>query len=230
MLCGASYLAGEIEKRGALGKPLLIPRADIACPLSDAVTLSEVLAAKSAHPEALIVADIRASCEIKEVADLEISSQNARQLLAQTGERPIIALPGPHLADLAGFGARVVNRWPRAVCQVHEQALPEELAAAQSAHPGAIVAAHSLAHPGVLARADFIGDSAAICHFCAQSPAHEFIVVAESGLADYLTETLPGKVFHETEAEIFCPNMKLTNLKSIITCLEEFQQQHRERN
>lgn len=219
MLCGPSYLPGEIERRGGPGKPLLIPRADLACPLCDAVTPAEVLAARALHPEALIVADIRAGRDIKEAADLEITPQNARELLAATGGRPLIVLPGPHLADQAGFGGQVVKRWPKAVCQVHELALPEELAVAKAQWPRAVVAVHSLSHPGVLAQADFRGDSSALYRFCAESPATEFIIVCESGLIEYLIETLPNKTFHETEAEIFCPNMKLTNLKAIIAAL-----------
>lgn len=228
LICGPSYLMGEITQRGGL-KKILIPRADLACPLSDAVTLDEVMAAKAAHPGALIVADIRAAQEIKAIADLVITPANAREKLAGTGGRQLIVLPGAQLADQAGFSGQVVGRWAKAICAVHELALPEDLAAAKELWPQAVVAVHSLSHPGIIAQADFAGDSSALYRFCAESAAREFIIVSESGLIEYLAETLPDKIFHETEAEIFCPNMKLTNLKSIITCLEDFQQNQKAR-
>ncbi len=221
MLCGPSYLPGEIERRGGLGKTILIPRADLACPLSDAVSLAEVLAAKSARPDALVVADIRAGKEIKDIADLHISPDTAREILAATGDRPLIALPWPRLADQAGFASRVAGRWPKALCQVHELATLEEVSAAKESYPQALVAAHSLCRPEIIALADFSGDSEALYNFCAESAEGEFILVAESGLIEYLAETLPQKNFREA-SEIFCPNMKLTGLKTIIACLENY--------
>ncbi|UQZ89106.1 hypothetical protein C4J81_07805 [Deltaproteobacteria bacterium Smac51] len=229
MVCGASYMLGEIERRGGLCKPLLVPRLDISCPLSDAVSLDEVKEARLRHPDALIVVDIRASREIKELADLEINPSNAREVLASTNGRPLIALPGPQLVDQSGFGSQVVNRWDKAVCKVHELALPEELAAAKQAWPEALAAVHSLCRPDLLPMADFVGDSSAIRRFCSESSASEFIILSETGLAGYLAESMPEKIFYETEAEIFCPNMKLTNLKSIINCLEDFQERRQSR-
>ncbi len=221
MVCGASYMATEIERRGPK-TALLTPRADLSCPLAEAVTREDVLEAKRLHPEALVAADLKVPPELRELADLEISPATVHAKLAAANGQELIVLPGAHLADWAGFGSQVVHRWPRAICQVHELATAEDLAEARQEHPGAVIAVHLLARAEVRAMADFIGDSAALRRFCAASPAAEFILVSEAGLAEYLTETLPGKTFHETAAEIFCPNMKLTTLKSMITRLEEY--------
>ena len=221
MVCGASYMAVEIERRKPRAQ-LLVPRADLSCPLAEAVSLAEVEEAKKLHPEALVVADIKVAPEIRDLADLEISPATVKEALARTEGRELIVLPGPQLADWAGFGDQIVHRWGKAVCQVHELALPEELAAAKAEHPAAKVAAHVLARPELLTMADFVGDSADIHQFCAASGAKEFIVVSEAGLAEFLTSSMPDKTFYETEAEIFCPNMKLTNLRSMITRLEQY--------
>lgn len=221
MVCGASYMTAEIERRGPK-VTLLIPRSDLSCPLAEAVTREEVLEAKRLHPEALVAADLKVPPELRELADLEISPATVHEKLAATKGRGLIVLPGAQVADWAGFGDRVVHRWPRAVCQVHELATADDLAEARREYPGAVVAVHLLARPEVRAQADFVGDSAALRRFCAESPASEFIIVSEAGLAEYLAETLPGKTFHETAAEIFCPNMKLTTLKSMVARLEEY--------
>ena len=221
MVCGASYMAVEIERRQPRAK-LLVPRTDLSCPLAEAVSLAEVEAARKLHPEALVVTDVKVAPEIRAIADLEISPATVRAVLAATNGRELIVLPGPQLADWAGFGGQVVHRWPKAVCQVHELARPEELAAAKAEHPQAKAAVHLLSLPALWPMADFVGDSAGIHRFCVESRASEFIIVSEAGLAEFLTSSLSGKIFYETEAEIFCPNMKLTNLKSMVNRLEQY--------
>jgi len=221
MVCGASFMTMEIMRR-RLKIPLLTPRHDLSCPLAEAVSRDEVLAARSEFPKALVVADIKVAPEIRALADLEISPATARADLAAAVSRELIVLPGAHLADWAGFGSQVVKRWPRAICQVHELALLEDLDQAKAEHPGATAAVNLLCRPEVKAGADFVGDSAGIRQFCVESPRSEFIIVSEAGLAEYLAKTLPNKRFYETEAEIFCPNMKLTTLKSMVERLEEY--------
>ena len=221
MVCGASFMIADIERRGVKGA-LLVPRCDLSCPLAEAVTPEEVLAAKRLYPEALIVADIKVNPEILAAADLVITPATAAEQLAATEGRQLIALPGPQVVDWAGYGGQVVNRWAKAVCRVQELALPEELAAARKEHPAAIVVAHYLTRPEIQANADFTGDSAAIRRYCAESNCQEFIVVTETGLAEYLSSAMPDKTFYETEAEIFCPNMKLTTLKTMAARLEQY--------
>jgi quinolinate synthase len=215
LVCGASFMTEALVARGP---EILVPRTDLSCPLAEAVSPEEVKEARGRFPQALIVVDMKARPEIKALADLEISPATAAEQLARLGGAPILALPGPHLAEWAGF--EVVWRWPRAVCQVHELATAEDLAQARDLHPGATVAVNLLGRPEVRAAADFVGDSAGISRFCSESRARDFIIVSEAGLAEFLTLARPGKNFYETEAEIFCPNMKLTNLKAVIECLK----------
>ena len=219
MVCGASFMLDELASQ-PLAAELLIPRRDISCPLAEAVSDEEVLAARERHPAALVAADLKARPALRAQADLVISPATAKTRLAAAGGVELIALPGPQVADWAGFGPQVVHRWPRAVCQVHELALAEDLAKAQAEHPTALTAANLLCRPEVQALADFVGDSAALRDYCLASPAAEFILVCEAGLAEYLAETRPDRAFYETEAEIICPNMKLTTLKSMIDRLE----------
>lgn len=221
MVCGACFMAEEILNRN-IGRPLLQPREDLSCPLAEAVSLEEVLAIKKLNPEAVVVADMKARPEILALAEVKISPATAAEILDGLGSREVIALPGPQLVEWAGFGHLISARWPKAVCQVHELALKDDLAKAREEHPEAKVAVNLLCRPEVRAGADFVGDSAAIRNYCREANAREFIVVSEAGLAEYLAETLPDKLFHETEAEIFCPNMKLTTLKSMIDRLEKF--------
>jgi len=215
MICGASFMVEAVLAGGPRAE-IWTPRTDLACPLADAVSPEEVREAKRRFPQARVVVDMKARPEIRALADLEISPATAAEKLAGLDGAPVLALPGPQLVDWAGFGAQVVWRWPRAVCQVHELATLPDLAEARARHPGASVAVNLLCRPEVRAEADFVGDSAGLSRFCSESRALDFIIVSEAGLAEYLATSRPGKNFYETEAEIFCPNMKLTNLKALI--------------
>ncbi|MDL2259616.1 quinolinate synthase NadA [Deltaproteobacteria bacterium OttesenSCG-928-K17] len=224
MVCGASFMADEIRQR----RPsinLLTPRDDLSCPLAEKVTAAEVAQAKAKHPDALVAADMKITADLRPLVDVFISPATINDLLKREPTRPLIALPGAQLCDWAGLGERIVHRWPQAVCQVHELALAEDLIQAKEEHPEALVAVNLLCRPEVRALADFVGDSEGLFNFCAQR-SREIIVVSEAGLAEYLSETFPDKIFHETEAEIFCPNMKLTTLKSMIARLEQFAGLH----
>lgn len=221
MLCGASFMADEIRRQG-IAADLLVPRDDLSCPLADAVGPDELREIKKLNPQALVAADMKARPEVRALADIEISPATVKKVLGGLKGRPIIALPGPQLPDWASLGHLIAVRWPKAVCQVHELASIDDFKKARLEFPAAKTAVNLLCRPELIAEADFSGDSAAIADFCRSSPAQEFIIVSEAGLAEYLTETMPDKIFHETEAEIFCPNMKLTTLKSMIDRLEKY--------
>ncbi|MDR2934953.1 MAG: quinolinate synthase NadA, partial [Candidatus Adiutrix sp.] len=125
LVCGASFMAEAILARGPRAE-ILVPRDDLSCPLAEAVSLEELRAARHRFPRAMVVADMKARPEIRALADLEISPATAAEQLAGLGGASILALPGPQLADWAGFGAQVAWRWPRAVCQVHELATADD--------------------------------------------------------------------------------------------------------
>ena len=220
MLCGASFMADEV-KRLMPNRLLLIPRGDLSCPLADMVGAEEVREARRQHPEALVVGDMKVSAEVRPLADIIVSPSTIHKELLGN-KRGLIMLPGAQLADWAGLGGQVVHRWERATCQVHELALSEDVLQAKTLYPQAKVLVNLLCLPEVRALADFVGDSSALRNYCLQSSDTTFIVVSEAGLAEYLAELMPHKQFHETEAEIFCPNMKLTTLKTIIVRLEKY--------
>jgi quinolinate synthase len=223
MICGASFML-EAVQAGRPRAEILTPRTDLSCPLAEAVSPEEVREARRCFPQARVVVDLKARPEIRLMSDLEISPATAAEQLAKLDGAPVLALPGPHLVDWAGFGAQVAWRWPQAVCQVHELATAADLTEARDRHPGALVAVNLLCRPELRAAADFVGDSAGLYRFCTESPARDFIIVSEAGLAEFLALARPDKNFYETEAEIFCPNMKLTNLKAVIDCLKALEE------
>jgi quinolinate synthase len=219
LLCGVSFMAETIERlRPELN--VLVPRKDATCPFSETVTSNAVWEIRRRDPRALIVADAKAPEAVKELADalmpIDIDPCHWNN---KNHNRHLYVLPGQN-----NLGHdEVSNRLSGGVCQVHWQVEVETLAETMKARPEALVAVNVLCRDEVKARADKVGDSQAIWDFCAESEAREFIVVAEVGLAESLALTFSHKRFYDPGTEIFCPNMKLTNLRDMIAALESYQ-------
>ncbi|MDR1084742.1 MAG: quinolinate synthase NadA [Deltaproteobacteria bacterium] len=219
VLCGVDFMAETISSlRPELN--ILIPRHDAACPYSETVSPRTVWEIRRDDPKAFIVAQAKAPREVKELADSLMPDDLTPDFwYDKVHDNHLYILPGR-------IGERAENSFSGSrgsVCQVHWQVEVSHVAQAKKEHPEALVAANVLCQPEVLAMADKIGDSQALWEFCGHHSALEFIVVAEMGLAESLGQTFGHKKFYEPEVEIFCPNMKLTNLKDLITVLESFQ-------
>jgi quinolinate synthase len=212
LLCGVSFMTETIGRLRP-GLNVLVPRADAGCPFSEAVAANAVWEIRQRDPKALVVADAKAPGAIKDLADalMPIDADQSYWNNRDQNQRLYI------LPDQGDQGH------PPCVCQVHWQVELAALAQAKRDWPKALVAANVLCRDEVKARADKVGDSQAIWEFCGESPNDEFIVVAETGLAESLALTYRHKRFYDPGVEIFCPNMKLTNLRDLISALESYQ-------
>jgi quinolinate synthase len=217
MVCGVGFMVGAMESlRPDLS--FLVPRGDAGCPMSDPVGSQAVFAARaliSGGPPPLVVADIKASREVRELSDVALSDELWSP--DPNEKRPVVVLPALSSGDPGLFPH---FQHPGAQCQVHGQVQPEAVMEAMEEHAPVLVAANSLCGPEVRALADFSGDSQSIFDWCASMPGGRFLVIAESGLVETLAEAFPESLFFETRTEIFCPNMKLANIKDVLAALE----------
>ncbi|MDR1308461.1 MAG: quinolinate synthase NadA [Deltaproteobacteria bacterium] len=214
MICGVEFLAQAIGRlRPDL--PILVPRRDAGCPFSQTVGPGEVDLLRREHPGCLLVADLKASGPVRDLCDLSLDVPGGWPVSA-AGETVLVlpALSAGNPAAMDHMG------WPGALCQVHFQITAGEVEETLRALPGARLAVNSLCRPEVRRMADFVGDSQSIHDYCRRAPRGEYLIVCESGLAESLRLSFPEGRFLETETEIFCPNMKLTNIKDMLACLE----------
>jgi quinolinate synthase len=219
MVCGVDFLTQTLERL----RPdlvILTPRLDADCPFSRTVGPGEVALARQNRPDTLLAADIKASGEVRDLCDLEIGTfgEFHPEILSQSlPNRHITVLPALSAGDPTALPH---GQWPGAACQVHLQVTAADVEAALKSLPGARVAANSLCRPEVRRLAEAVGDSQTIFEACQRAPKGDWLVICESGLVETLRQTLPESRFFETEVEIFCPNMKLTNIKDMLRCLE----------
>jgi quinolinate synthase len=218
LVCGVSFMRAAMERlRPDL--EILVPRADAGCPLSDPVGAAAVSAIRAAADPfglpPMIVADVKASAEVRDLADIVLYSEP----LWPEGwtRRPVHVLPTLSAGDPAKTPH---GEAPGAVCQVHRQVEAEAVREARGRQAPVLVIANSLCRPEVRAMADHVGDSQSIWDWCAAKRGERFLVVAESGLVESLSEAFPESRFIETGTEVFCPNMKLVNIKDALAALE----------
>jgi quinolinate synthase len=216
---------------------ILVPRNDALCPFSEMADLRLLKTLREREPDSHISAGLKASADVKPYCDSIVALDYYPGLQGS----PDKALPadfappaaGPPndikkeiitLPSLKGADGRVKKplRDLAPSCQVHAQVASEEISTLKRLHPGAIVLANSLCSESLLELADFSGDSDALLEYARRSSCLEFIVVSETGLLEILMELCPDKIFHEPLTEMFCPNMKLTNIKDILAVLEAY--------
>jgi quinolinate synthase len=219
MVCAVGFLSDAVARlRPDL--PVLVPRADAGCPLSQRADAALAAAVRLRARGARLCAGPKCEGGVLGHCDTIMSLNPETGFFELPGGRDTVVLPTLRSPDGT---LRESLRDIAPECQVHALAGPAEVLSERGRHPGALVLLNSLAGEEARAAADFSGDSDALFGFAASSEAREFVVLAEAGLAESLSLAFPGKAFHEPGVEIFCPNMKLTNIKDLLAALEAHQ-------
>ncbi len=116
-------------------------------------------------------------------------------------------------------GRKNIKIWQGSLHRARDLSRAASLTEAKHDHPEAKIVAHPECPPQVLALADFIGSTSAIIQWCANSDAHEFIVMTESGVKFTLGRQSPAKKFYFVANENCncseCPYMKLNTLEKL---------------
>jgi quinolinate synthase len=89
-------------------------------------------------------------------------------------------------------------------------------------HPDAMVIAHPECRPAVLDMADAVRSTEGMINFAKESDITEFIIATEKEMVYRLHKLIPDKVFYPLPG-VTCPNMKKTNLRSVVNALEKMQ-------
>jgi quinolinate synthase len=177
---------------------------------------------KARNPDAAVVCYINSPVEVKAVSDVCVTSSNAARIIAGLPQDRIIFLPDQNLS------AYVASRCPGkefipypGYCIVHDRVMPEEIQELKTRHPDAPVAAHPECRRGALALADFVGSTAGILRYAAESPAEEMIIVTEEGIRYDLEQQSPSKRFYfPGRVPMICENMKKTGIEHVMWALE----------
>src|SRR5512145_294778 len=215
VFCGVHFMA---ESAAILSpdKRVLLPRLDAGCPMADMITADDLARYRAKNPDAVVVAYVNTSAEVKALSDVCCTSGNAVNVVRSVPPgREIFMVPDRNLAHyVAKVSGRRISWWD-GYCPTHERLTVEACARAKEANPGALLVVHPECRPQVVAMADAVLSTSGMYGYCRRSEAKEFIVGTEMGILYRLRKENPGKKFHLASRALICPNMKLTTLEDV---------------
>jgi quinolinate synthase len=240
VFCGVHFMA-ETAKILSPDKRVLMPDLNAGCPMADFVTGDSLRRVKATMPDAVVVAYVNSTADVKAESDICCTSSNAVRVVESVPrDRPILFVPDRNLAKYAaertgrsfrglsspstsGDAGEIVA-W-EGYCYVHDDLVLEELAEARRAHPNAKVVIHPEARRDLLEQADFVVSTSGMVDLARDHD--ELIIGTERGLIDRLHQIHPGKTLVPLSRAAICGNMKVNTLAKLAWCLDHEQHEVR---
>lgn len=221
VFCGVKFMA-ETAKILSPEAVVLHPNPNSGCPMADMADSAAVAAYRKAHPDTVIVAYVNTTAATKTHVDICCTSGNAEKVIASIPkEKRILFLPDANLGrNLEKKLNRPMELWP-GFCPTHNRILPERIAAARAAHPGAAVLVHPECLPATVALADRALSTGGMLEFVRESVETEFVIGTETGILYRMKKENPEKNFYPLEPEPICPNMKKITLEDVLFALQD---------
>lgn len=192
--------------------------------MADMINVDKLRNLKRLHPKAPVVCYVNTSAAIKAESDICCTSANAVKVVDSLPDKEIIFIPDKFL------GMYVQGKLPEkklilfeGYCPTHAKILPEHIAQAKAAHPGAPVLVHPECRPETILAADTALSTEGMIKYVKESPDKEFLIGTETGIIHRLEKENPGKKFYPVTELAICPNMKLITLEKVLWALEEMQ-------
>ena len=221
LMCGVRFMA-ETVKLLSPEKHVVIASPDAGCPMAEQFTRQDVEAWRAEHPDAIVVAYVNTTTDIKRACDYCVTSASAVKIVSQLpDDKEILFIPDRNLGSYVSkkLPSKKLVFW-NGGCPVHNAITPEELAKAKAQHPEALVLTHPECVKEVADASDFVGSTTAIMDFAAKSEARSFIIGTENNIVTHLQFELPEKTFYPLSKRLICSDMRLTQLPDVLSALE----------
>jgi len=221
VFCGVSFM-GESAKILNPEKKVLMPDLRADCPMAHMVASGKIEEMKNKYEDLAVVCYINSTAELKRQSDVCVTSSNAVKIVKALPERNIFFIPDRNL------GAFVAKQVPEkniilndGCCPIHAAITKEQLLEQKKLHPNAPILIHPECEPELLEMSDFIGSTAEIIAYAAESSHEEFIICTEDGVDYKLITDNPKKKFYYPNPHPCCADMKLNTPENILSVLEQ---------
>ncbi len=223
VFCGVYFMA-ETASILSPDKIVLLPEKDAGCPMADMISPAQLISLKEKYPEAKVVCYVNSSAEIKALSDICCTSANAVQVVNSIPEKyKIIFIPDKNLGlYVSRITGRELILW-EGFCPTHDRLTVKDIKEIKRQHPDASLWSHPECTPEILDISDEILSTGGMTSLAGKSDKKEIIIATEMGMIYRLKKDNPDKNFYIANNDLICPNMKLTNLESVLTAMQKMQ-------
>ncbi len=220
VFCGVSFM-GESAKILNPDKKVLMPDITADCPMAHMVRDGRIAEMREAYDDLAVVCYINSTAELKCQSDVCVTSSNAVKIVKALPNKNIFFIPDKNL------GRFVAEQLPEkniilndGYCPIHARITAEQVRDEKNKHPRALVLSHPECEQEVLSVSDYIGSTADIIKYAAESSADEFIICTEDGVEYKLCTANKDKRFYFPSPCPKCKDMKLNTLENLLKVLE----------
>jgi len=233
VFCGVHFMA---ETAAMLNpeKTVLLPDLEAGCSLADSITADQLREWKAEHPDAVVVAYVNTTAEVKAESDYCCTSSNAVDIVRSIPlDKEILFLPDMFLGNFVKneTGRENMHIW-MGECHVHAGIAPYQVENVLTQHPEAELLVHPecgcstssmyLKSEGILPKdKTHILSTGNMLKHSKVSQADEFIVATEVGIIHQMEKQNPEKRFVPANPEAVCPFMKMITLEKVLAALKE---------
>ncbi|MFA6715503.1 MAG: quinolinate synthase NadA [Victivallales bacterium] len=223
VFCGVKFMA-ETAKILSPDKTVLLPVETAGCPMADMADAEQLRRLKREHPNAVAVAYVNSTAEVKTEVDICCTSANAAKVVASIPkDKEVIFLPDRNLgANVARQLGRELILWP-GFCPTHMRVSKEMIEQRKREFPDAAVMIHPECPPEVVETADAALSTGGMLKFARETDAKQIIVATEVGIIHRLKKENPDKLFIPVSEQAICPTMKLIELHDVLRSLENME-------
>ncbi len=221
VFAGVKFM-GESAKILNPEKTVLMPDEKADCPMAHMAEVWRIEEVRKEYDDVAVVCYINSTTELKEHADVCVTSANAMKIVRALPNKNIFFIPdenlGRYIAEQVPEKNFIFND---GFCHVHKNVTAEMVKRAKEAHPEAEVLIHPECTLDVLELADYIGSTSGIIDYATKSDKKEFIISTELGVLYQLKQKNPDKTFFSAGGVQICPNMKKVTLEKVRDCLRD---------
>ena len=221
VFCGVSFM-GESAKILNPDKKVLMPDLTADCPMAHMVKPGQIQKMREKYEDLAVVCYINSTAELKCQSDVCVTSSNAIKIVRALPNKNIFFIPdrnlGRYVASQVPEKNIIINS---GYCPIHASITVEQLKKVKAEHPNAPILIHPECEPELLEISDYIGSTAEIIDYVANSPLDEFIICTEDGVDYKLITDNPRKKFYYPNPHPCCADMKLNTLENILSVMEK---------
>jgi quinolinate synthase len=233
VFCGVHFMA-ETAKILNPDKIVVLPDKDAGCSLEESCPPDQLRALQATNPNFHTIAYINCSAEVKALSDVICTSGNAAKIVqAAPPGKDLLFVPDENLgAWVMEQTGRPMTLW-RGSCYAHVEFRKDSILQLRRRYPDAKVVVHPESLREVRDLADAVCSTEKMITYCKSSPAHQFIIVTESGIIHRMQKECPHKQF--LCAPVFdamrlptdgcrcseCKYMKLNTLAKLRDCMQQ---------